>query len=979
MIDAVDQLLADRDRDQLIFVPNQIIPNVHIIISSIPGVKLENEKNFCLLSIERADKELTICRILQHHHKELPEQVKEDLMDHPASGNPLFLSLLMQRLLIMNRLDFSTAGRRGSGIAGISDLQREIIGNAKGSLEEMSISLFREVGKRINPGLVFKVLEYMALSRYGLRDSDFALLLGEEWSYLDFVHMIHYMEESFLHRADGRYDFVHRSIRQGVLRECQNRKEIHRDIFQALGRLDEKDPVRVSEMIYHCIMADEKGYLAGFAAKHQKDDLLLEGAAKCIHYVCKIDNGRWIRQFLASEDVQSAKISFAILFIYFCADLFSENYVESRTKLDILKQLDSLISSFQGERNAAWQSLLKDNSYKCAHTAKFLGDPSIFEFAEKYFSINKDFYQKGLIDKLQLLMAYNNIIVFYKGRAEQSLLRRGIEIAKEGVDLGLCDLLTAVDRDTPVWYYGSMGEIYHGLQEPENALGAYEHDLETRREWAGKYPSAYSMRMLGGGYYNVGNALMMLGRFEDALPYYEKALELSEYGNDVPYEKVSKLSQLSGKINLYNNYAEALWEVGCEDDREDYILRAFFYKKETVKMDRYYQQITQVEYNFNRDLVKLARIVSSLAKMDISRSKIYLKDFFDFIDSFLTEDESLYKVDHSLKNMWMLKDEYIGVLRAIRELRQPDAIVYIYIQRCYNALVKPIDENIMQEKGNLDVSSYLNIIIDYYNKSALLYDLGEKSFNEEALEASLKAIQELERLENEGIYKELDLIRQKALCAYQAGRCYLRVEDRNRAMECLKEAVEKQTMIAAATSSAKEKETLEEFQKGYRRCKDEIAFKTLFDPFLAAEMKEIFDKKLAEEIKKSSMTTYKGDKKDGRMHGKGTMNYVDGSIYTGEWANGKRSGVGKLTWMSGKGEYYGQWKEDMKDGYGESVFPNGGSYRGEWKEGKIHGYGIKTDARGVECCGIWQAGNLYKKLSKIKVVLVLQKYSKILS
>ena len=119
------------------------------------------------------------------------------------------------------------------------------------------------------------------------------------------------------------------------------------------------------------------------------------------------------------------------------------------------------------------------------------------------------------------------------------------------------------------------------------------------------------------------------------------------------------------------------------------------------------------------------------------------------------------------------------------------------------------------------------------------------------------------------------------------------------------------------------------------------------------------------------------DKKDGHMHGKGTKHYADGSIYNGEWANGKRNGIGKLTWMSGKGTYYGQWKDDLKSGYGEAVFPNGGSYRGEWKDGQIHGYGIKTDANGTKICGIWQEGNLHKKIPIVKVMLALRKCRKL--
>lgn len=188
-----------------------------------------------------------------------------------------------------------------------------------------------------------------------------------------------------------------------------------------------------------------------------------------------------------------------------------------------------------------------------------------------------------------------------------------------------------------------------------------------------------------------------------------------------------------------------------------------------------------------------------------------------------------------------------------------------------------------------------------------------------------------------------------------------------------------QTQIVAATPDPKQKEILEEFKKGYRNCKDVVVRwerdKALSDSLLAANMREVFDKKLKEQMK-GALEGCCGEKKEGCMHGQGTKNYSDGSEYTGQWINGKRDGVGKLTWRSGKGTYYGQWKEDLKNGYGEAVFPNGGSYRGEWREGKIHGYGIKTNAQGEESCGVWQEGNLQKKLSKVIVAFALRKYGK---
>ena len=89
--------------------------------------------------------------------------------------------------------------------------------------EQMSEALMRTAGEKIGQELVQQVNEYIALSRYGLREEDLALLLGEKWNYLVFRQMINYMRENYMCREDGRYDFTHQSIRRGILRSCGNR------------------------------------------------------------------------------------------------------------------------------------------------------------------------------------------------------------------------------------------------------------------------------------------------------------------------------------------------------------------------------------------------------------------------------------------------------------------------------------------------------------------------------------------------------------------------------------------------------------------------------------------------------------------------------------------------------------------------------------------------------------------------------------
>lgn len=41
---------------------------------------------------------------------------------------------------------------------------------------------------------------------------------------------------------------------------------------------------------------------------------------------------------------------------------------------------------------------------------------------------------------------------------------------------------------------------------------------------------------------------------------------------------------------------------------------------------------------------------------------------------------------------------------------------------------------------------------------------------------------------------------------------------------------------------------------------------------------------------------YKGQFKDGKMHGPGEYHYQNGKVYRGEWQHNKRTGLGDMFW-----------------------------------------------------------------------------------
>jgi len=88
--------------------------------------------------------------------------------------------------------------------------------------------------------------------------------------------------------------------------------------------------------------------------------------------------------------------------------------------------------------------------------------------------------------------------------------------------------------------------------------------------------------------------------------------------------------------------------------------------------------------------------------------------------------------------------------------------------------------------------------------------------------------------------------------------------------------------------------------------------------------------------------SYKGQWKDDVKQGFGAEVNPDGTKYEGEWENNKRHGKGTLFKKVGKKlirTYVGEWEAGYMSGHGTMYYPDGEIFRGEWKRNKRAGKG----------------------------------------
>ena len=87
-------------------------------------------------------------------------------------------------------------------------------------------------------------------------------------------------------------------------------------------------------------------------------------------------------------------------------------------------------------------------------------------------------------------------------------------------------------------------------------------------------------------------------------------------------------------------------------------------------------------------------------------------------------------------------------------------------------------------------------------------------------------------------------------------------------------------------------------------------------------------------LPKSQKNIYKGNWKNNKMNGIGTMVWYDsGKMYYGHYLNNKKDGLGIFYWGFNK-KWAGYWKDGLRDGPGILFIQENRPEKGFWDKGK---------------------------------------------
>ena len=331
LLDAVDQILKNKERYSLICCLLELKDQVTTVISCLPTFEIPESiiKRLCdKIKIETVEplndrnKIEIINGILKFMGRELSDSVITEILKKVNSENPLYLSLLINRLTMMDKKDFDVINAYGGAISAINSHQIKILHTCSDNLDDLCVDIINTASEKIGSEFVNLAMRYISVSRYGLREADLERILtakGIHWNSVDFALFVQYLSSFFVRHADGRIDFTHKNIREGCMKLIDDEKSTHYDILEYFKTLGDEIEIYKNELIWHCFKADDKDYFLNYIAGNFKietgsKNFSLYQECGYISEMCGVDWWRDLLEYGKQEEFQSIRNSLSQFF-----------------------------------------------------------------------------------------------------------------------------------------------------------------------------------------------------------------------------------------------------------------------------------------------------------------------------------------------------------------------------------------------------------------------------------------------------------------------------------------------------------------------------------------------------------------------------------------------------------------------------------------------------------------------------------------
>ena len=287
LVDALDQFEATPRGRYQTWLPRPWPANARLIAGGLPGPEAEalagrgGCQRVALPALDEQEAAEIGRAVWQRYHRECNPEVLARVLarrrpeGQPAYANPLWLTLAMEQLNLLDVDDFNRAGQK------LHELLLERAAGLPPDVEGLYAETLIRAEKNFGVAWTRALVSAVAGSRAGWREADLqvliprvaALLLPDvappAWDPLQFAMLRRGLRGQIVQRGSlGRWDFGHLQMRAAVRRRYLGDPMLVRRLHSALAdhllALAPDDPLRDGETMFHLITADDKPRAARF-------------------------------------------------------------------------------------------------------------------------------------------------------------------------------------------------------------------------------------------------------------------------------------------------------------------------------------------------------------------------------------------------------------------------------------------------------------------------------------------------------------------------------------------------------------------------------------------------------------------------------------------------------------------------------------------------------------------------------------------
>lgn len=563
LVDALNQLERTPTVRHMTWLPEFWPQNARLICTAIPGEEIESlTKRTGVRSVtvepltEKDAEEIihTICRV---YHKTIHADFvkilasKKQPNGDAAFGNPLWLNMAVNELLLLDEDDFARAkAYKGTPEQQLHSLMLDIAETMPATVMAMYGYLFLRAEKRFGEKWLQTVVHLLAVSRFGLREEDLKAVVpqqtGEGWNDLQFAAFRRYFRAHLVQKGEqGLWDFNHSQARlwleDGPFKQNSYCKSLHKLLADYLNSLNSNDSLRQTEIMFHLMNADEKMQAALYLGSRDLTKPEESGACKVLAEAILQVQGQdtspglvWTVSLLTIEELKNNTLKRICEHYQFTLMdmLANDGYVQTRLNLmlSVLKITEELHR--RTPDSAEYARDLSVSNEKLGKVYELHGDlqtalkhyESSLKIAEELSSSAPDsagYARDSSISHESL----GNIYVEH-GDLQTALkhYQSSLKIRKELRRRAPNSALLAYDESAS---YEKLGGIYIQLGDPGAALKHYESSHKIREELHRRVPDSDEYtRSLSVSYDNLGYIYEKLGDLQAALKHYESAFNI---------------------------------------------------------------------------------------------------------------------------------------------------------------------------------------------------------------------------------------------------------------------------------------------------------------------------------------------------------------------------------------------------------------------------------------------------------------------